>query len=352
VEGSAKGPDGNLYLAMALPKGKIFKVTPNGTASIYASFPVSDPNTTAIDFDSVNLRLAFDDKGNMYAPFIDLTNTTTKTPSAYNGVWMIPPGGGTCSLTSGPCTKIWPQNENTTPAVQFLDGVALDGKGSLYVADAQMGNIWKINIAAKTGQLWAGTDAGNNPNYLAGNPADFALGSPIGRGLGVTGLAMDTFATNLYAVTFDTGRTVRIPIKANGSAGTQQDILDLSSSDQELDAIFFDKVTQQLYVTRDETGFIGFVESLPCALSPVPTCSLAPYYDGHEILSTNVAALELGLTKSVTFNPIINNSLLGVTTGVVTAPGLLGDIDGVLYIDVFSDSDGTGAKILRAVPKL
>ncbi len=351
VEGSTKDALGNLYLAMASPKGKIFKVTPSGQVSVYATFPVSDPSPDSI-FNSVNLRLTFDLEGNLYAPFIDLSNYATKETTAMNGVWKIPPGGGNCNLNSGPCKKIWP-NGPTTPVVRFLDGVAVDNKGSLYVADAQMGNIWKVNIVKKTGKLWAGVDANNGTANLGGSPVDIALGSPEGRGLGVTGITLDTLGTALYAVNFDRGQALRIPIKADGSAGPQKILLDLSSQDRQMDAVFFDKITQNLYVTIDQTGFMAFNQSLlACIINGTigtPACTLAPFFDGHQVLSANLIKFQLGLENNVNLAVIIDDPRIGVTTGVNAAgPAIIGNLLGSLYIDVYSSTDGTGPKVMKA----
>lgn len=344
VEGSAMGHDGSLYLAMALPKGKIVKVMPDGTASIYASFPIGNADPTAVDFNGVNLRIAIDNNGDLYVPFISVTDTFSKTATAYTGIWKIPAGGGNCDLTSGPCTKIWPQNvQSLVPHLRFPDGVALDGKGNIYVSDSQMGNIWKVDISTGNGVLWAGVDAGSNPNYLAGNPADFLLNSPDGRGLGNVGLTIDDKAQNLYGANFDKGMVVRMPINTDGTAGQQQVILDLSAQDRQLDAIYFDKKANILYVTEDQDGFMAFVNTLGCFIQG--TCQLQFFQDGHKVLAADMS--NVGDYSAVTFHTVINDPIIGVTTGVVAGKG---DEKSSLYIDVFSSTDGSGPKVVRAVP--
>ncbi len=349
-EGSLRGLDGNLYVAMALPKGTIMKITPQGQASIYATFPLNNANPTAVDFNSVNLRLATDIKGNLYTAYISVTDTVTKTPSVYNGIWKIPVGGGHCDLNTGPCTKIWPQpNQTVTPVFQFGDGITLDqnafltGKGYIYVADAQMGNIIKLNLAQKTANVWAGVDVASNPNYLEGDPGNFVLGGPASRGLGVISLAIDQLGKNIYATNFDGGSIIRIPINKDGTAGMQQKLLDVSTQDRELDAIYLDPIANVLYATNDNMEFHAFLTSFSCAFSNPPTCSLVLPQDGHRVYA---GFLGNG-TGNVTFNPIIDNSILGTVTSV--APGDRLNFE-TLYLDVFSSTDGTGPKILRAVP--
>lgn len=343
VEGSAKDSKGNLYLAMALPKGKIFKVTPDGDVSVYATFPISNAqNPTAVDFDAVNLRLAFDKHDVMYATYIDVVDTVSKTPTAYTGVWKIPEGGGNCDLSSGPCVKIFPQNL-TTLLLRFPDGLDLDNKGNLYVADPQMGNIWKIDLNTRNGSVWAGVDANSSPNYLKGNPFYIILGfstNPlVNRGLGIVSLALDKKAENIYAATFDGGSVVRIPINEDGSAGAQQVLLDVSPQDKQLDAIYVDKKDGVVYVTHDNSQFNALINFI---FNGGP---FVPPIDGHEIFAGEVNKHD----NSVVFNSIINDPIIGVTTGVIN--GIDKKNDNTLYIDVFGSVEGaTTPKIVKAVP--
>ena len=182
-EGSVRGVDGSLYVAMALPKATIIRLKPNGNASVYATFPLNNADPTAVDFNGVTLRLATDNRGFLYAAYISVVATTTFVPSEYSGLWKIAPGGGPCDLASGPCTKIWPAPfQVVAPPFRFGNGLVLDlsadrtGKGSIYVADSTMGNIVKIDLKSGQAAVWAGVDAGSSPNYLGGNPGNFILG--------------------------------------------------------------------------------------------------------------------------------------------------------------------------------
>lgn len=346
VEGSAKDSKGNLYLAMALPKGIIFKVTPAAVASIYATFPISnatDPSAT--DFDAVNLRLAFDKHDVLYATYIDVDNPATKVPTAYTGVWHIPEGGGNCSLNSGPCVKIWPTS-TTTPLLRFPDGLALDergnDKGSLYVADAQMGNIWKVDINTGNAVLWSGVDANSSPNYLEGNPFNIILGfstnPSINRGLGIVSVALDKNANYLYAATFDGGKVVQIPINKDGTAGTQKVLLDVLPQDFQLDAIYFDDRKNTIYVTNDNDQFNALINFI---FNGGP---FFPPLDGHQIYAADASN-----PSNIQFTSILNDPVLGVTTGVIN--GIDKKNSPVLYIDVFGSVEGaTTPKIVTATP--
>lgn len=340
-EGSTKDKHGNLYLAMALPKGNIFKVTPDGDVSVYATFPISNAtDPTAVDFDAVNLRLAFDQKDNMYATYIDVDNPSSKIPTAYTGLWRIPPGGGSCSLTSGPCEKVWPAT-TTTPLLRFPDGVALDGNHTAYIADAQMGNIWQVDLKSGEGTLWSGTDAGSTPNYLKGNPQNIFLGfsanPAVNRGLGIVSLVVDSKDRNIYASTFDGAKVVKIPINKNGAAGSQEVVANFLSLDQELDAIYLDEKDNILYVTNINSQFNAFINFIfnggPFAL-PV---------DSHQVYAANLD------DDSPVFNSILNDPVLGTTAGVVN--GIGAKKNDVLYINVFGSVNGaTTPKVMTATP--
>jgi len=337
VEGSAKDSKGNLYLAMALPKGQILKVIPDGTVTIYATFPLSNAqDPTALDFDAVNLRLAFDKNDNLYASYIDVVDTISKTPTAYTGVWEIPVGGGQCVLSSGPCAMVWPKTL-TTPLLRFPDGIALGGRGILYVADSQMGNIWRVNLGTGSAILWSGVDANSSPNFLSGNPFDILLGfssDPVlNRGLGVTTIALDSEGGNLYAATFDRGAVVRVPVNNDGSAGTQEVVLDLSAQDQQLDGIYIDNKSATLFVTHEISQLNALVNFI---FNGGPFVSLI---DGHEVLAADLSQ------SNIIFSSLVNVPALGEAAAVITG---IGSKKKDLYVNVLGSTEGaTTPKIMK-----
>ncbi len=358
IEGSTRDNFGNIFVSAVQPKGEIFKITPDGHASLYATFDLGPEAATpfAADSNSVSFRLATDDLGDVYVSFRALDNTTSfveQTPTDMNGIWLVHPGGGHCSLDAkNTCEKIWPAigQQPTNPPLRWIDGIALDHRGSIYLADGQMGNIWKINLLTRKGALWAGVDAGSSPNYLAGSPFNIVLGSPIsGRGFGVLGLAYDYVENVLYGATFDTGSVVRIPVNNDGSAGKQSVLLNLSANNQNLDSIYvaqntFNPFDRKIYVGVDLVNFVPFAKYIGCALEGIAAfCPASPTTDsdGHEIWGAS-----LNDPKGITFTLLINNPELDIAASVVN--GVLDP--NILYLDALGENEASGAKVLKATP--
>ncbi|KTD03957.1 hypothetical protein Lgee_0407 [Legionella geestiana] len=349
VAGSTRDILGNIYVTMVVPKGQIFKITPAGKTSLYATLDIGSDDPAAIDNNNVAFRVTMDALANMYVSFRSVD--TTQNPTDMNGVWVVPAGGGHCALdSSNTCKKLFPAiGQTTNPVLRFVDGVTLDGFGNLYLADAQMGNVWKINLFSKNGALWAGTDAGSSPNFLAGNPIDILLGSPLsGRGFGVVGLDYDKLKNVLYATNFDTGSVIAVPVKLNGSAGKQSVSLNLSAEDRQLEAIqivddLFNVHGRKLVVANTLSGFIGFSKFVGCQQN-IPGFCPAPFVqpsNGQQLLSANLDA-----PGGLNFQPLINNPELQAPASVIN--GVLRSQ--TLYINALGQLDGSGSKILKATP--
>lgn len=375
-EGSTLGPNKNLFITFGSPRGKIFQVTSDGKASLYATLPASDYDLGLLN--GTGLRLAFDKSGNLYTFFIQ-KNLLGK-PTANFGLWKIPPGGGVCELQSGPCKKIWPApGETLYPNLRFGDGIALDNYGYVYIADSQMGNIWKVDLKDQSATLWAGHDSNSPTDVLTGNPNNFILGFAPGifggRGLGVISLALSDDNKHLYATNYDYGRVIDIPINTDGTPGTAKILVDLSKTDMQLDALFLDKNTNSLYATRIKQNMIGLVSFLGNVsllltlfllailitrlilrmkfISILTTLFLiligysiigallgwqllpTSLKDGHAILSAN-------LQNPTDFNILIDDPMLGTTSSVVA------DGNNNFYINVYSSDTDSGARIIKA----
>lgn len=349
VAGSTRDILGNIYVAMVVPKGQIFKITPAGKASLYASLDINGADPTAIDNNNVAFRITMDALANLYVSF--RAADVSQNPTEMNGVWVVPPGGGHCALdSSNTCKKLFPAiGQTTAPLVRYPEGVTLDNFGHLYLADAQMGNIWKINLFNKQGTLWAGTDAGSSPNYLVGSPLDILLGSPVsGRGFGVVGLDYDNIKHVLYGTNYDNGSVVAIPVKLNGSAGTQKEVLNLSAEDKQVEAIqivgdIFNVFGRKLVVTHTLSGFMGFSKFIGCQQN-IPGFCPAPYVqpaNGQELLSAN-----LDTPGELSFQPLIGSPELQSPSSVIN--GVLQSQ--TLYINALGQLDESGSKILKATP--
>ncbi len=349
LTGSTRDILGNIYVAMTVPKGQIFKITPTGKASLYASLDIGNADPTAIDNNNAAFRITMDALANLYVSFRAVDSA--QNPTDMNGVWVVPPAGGHCALdSSNTCKKLFPAiGQTTTPLIRFPEGVTLDNFGHLYLADAQMGNVWKINLFTKKGALWAGTDAGSSPNYLAGNPIDILLGSPLsGRGFGVVGLDYDNLKHVLYGTNYDNGSVIAIPVKLNGSAGKQKVVLNLSAEDKQLEAVqivgdIFNVYGRKLVVTNTLSGFIGFSKFLGCQQN-IPGFCPAPFVqpsNGQQLLSANLDAPE-----GLNFQPLINDPELQSPSSVIN--GVLQSQ--TLYINALGQLDASGSKILKAIP--
>jgi sugar lactone lactonase YvrE len=127
-------------------------------------------------------------------------------PMPATGIYKFAPAGGTGTL--------WSDGSAVTPPMNFPNG--LDFVGSdLYVADSG-GTIYKI-APSGAATVWS-TDP-----LLAPAPSLPTLcGFPLL--LGANGIVHD--ANNFYVANTDFGRLVKIPIQADGTAGTATALVD------------------------------------------------------------------------------------------------------------------------------
>ena len=153
---------GNLYIVDAL-NGRILESTTPGNATLLGTIPAS---TTTAPFPSIVIS----GDGTLY---VSSPNTAT--------IYKIPPGG---SPTAVP-----------TPGVTLLQpaGLALDGYGYLYVADAGANQIVRIDA-----------ENGGAPTALTLTGLSTALSSP-------QGLSVDA-AANLYVADANNNRIVEIDL--------------------------------------------------------------------------------------------------------------------------------------------
>ena len=90
----------------------------------------------------------------------------------------------------------------------YPDDIAVDSHGNIYLTDLTYAGIWKISPDGKQVDLWSAHPLLNwSPRPYSGLP------------LGVNDLALDRQEQNIYAVTDGDPMVLRIPIKADGTAG-------------------------------------------------------------------------------------------------------------------------------------
>jgi sugar lactone lactonase YvrE len=175
-------PNGTAYVAFAKAR-QIAEISPSGTTRILATLPApadGGVNTPALGFPlTVGIDRATD--GTLY--FLYATGTADLT-----GVWRLRPGGT-------------PQRIAPLPATSLPNGLALDQRTrSLYVADST-GVVWRVPTKGGTATVWSSDEE------LA--PAGF---------LGANGIKLRDGAA--WVTNLDRGTIVRIPLRANGNAGS------------------------------------------------------------------------------------------------------------------------------------
>jgi sugar lactone lactonase YvrE len=170
---------GTLYFSVG---GSVRRRTPGGEISVFGTLPIAEF--------AFALGVKVGPDGCVY------TASTSLSPNPGAFVWRI-------------CT---PGNVEQIAALDPTGGpndLAFDRDGNLFVTDPFLGQIWAIdrNGAAR---VWL-ADA-----LLKGNAAAPAL---LFHVQGVNGIAFDKHHRNLYVGNLDYGRIVRIPVRADGTAG-------------------------------------------------------------------------------------------------------------------------------------
>ncbi|MDX6355936.1 MAG: hypothetical protein QOF98_2839 [Streptomyces sp.] len=177
-ENIAVEPNGSADLTFNAAR-QVAHVSPNGAVSILATLPASSTGTA----EATGIVRASD--GTLYVNYLAGTAS---------GVYKLRPGGAPVLFAA-------------LPEVGFLNGLTLDERtGTLYATDSAKGAVWKV--ALKTGQasLWATAD-------------ELAPGTgPTAFGFGSNGIKVHDGA--VWVSNTDRGTLSRIPIRANGTAGT------------------------------------------------------------------------------------------------------------------------------------
>lgn len=158
-------------------------------------------------------------------PGVVLAALTSQDPATH-GVWRVTDGGSTERVAA------------LDPTGQ-PNGITTDDLGNIYVGDSLLGLVWRITPDGAT-EVWS-----DDPMLVG----DFDGGIP-GVSFGANGLTIRR--GSLYVANTDSARVVRIPIRAEGSAGTAQvfveDPLLLGADDLRFDLL------GNLYVTTDGLG--------------------------------------------------------------------------------------------------
>ncbi len=166
-EGIAIDHQGNAYLSLVFA-GKIKKVTTEGVTSDFAQIP-----------DNWLLGMTFDQKGNLMV-------------LGSSGVWKVTPAGVATLFA-------------TIPAHYFINDLAADNRGNLYITDSFRYAIWKVDAQANV-TLWC-----EDP-LLQGAVSIFP------NTLGPNGIRFTNNLKTLHVAITSAGRLVAIDVLPDGSA--------------------------------------------------------------------------------------------------------------------------------------
>lgn len=214
---------GDVYLSMS---NIVWKVHPDGrhAPAPFATLPVPADGAT------FSMGLKFGPDGYLYAG-----SASFNPANDASHVWRISPSGQVSEYA-----HLDPNG--------FPNDLAWDDHGDLYVTDAWLGVVYKIDAPGHA-SVWL-----SDP-LLDGDPAHPAFGF---HAFGVDGIAFDTNKKNLYLTNLDYGEILRVPIDKHGDPGD----VTVYAGDARLvgaDGIAFDK-DENLYVAANVQNQIAVVD--------------------------------------------------------------------------------------------
>ena len=182
---------GNMYLGLFF-QGAILKITPSGAQSTLVTFPHGS--------ETLGVRVGPD--GNLYAA------VASTDPNADGSVWRVSPDGHTMQKIAN--IPAIPADAGYPP---FPNGLVFDSQGNLFVSESFGAAVYRISHRGGPAELWA------QDSLLQGTTADTPCGTHFsGLPIGANGLAFDSHGNLLVANTTESA-IVRIPVRADGSAG-------------------------------------------------------------------------------------------------------------------------------------
>jgi sugar lactone lactonase YvrE len=198
---------GNVFMTMA---NVITKVAPDGRQSTYASLPLPGG--------AFALGIKVGPDGALYCA----SGGFDQHPDAA-AIWRIDRADHAVRFAK-------------LDARGFPNDLVFDAAGAMYVTEPFLARIYRIDQRGDV-QTWLAHES------LAGNPDAPVLAV---HAFGADGLALDATEENLYVGNLDAGAIVRIPIGADGSAGTPETFVQ-NSLLKGADGIAFDR-SGTLYV--------------------------------------------------------------------------------------------------------
>jgi sugar lactone lactonase YvrE len=180
--------EGNIYLSLG-SKGQIRKIAPDGSKSTtFAVLPTG--KFDLFNFKGILGALVMDPAGNLYA-------TVVASDPENKGIWKITPDGQ---------PLLWAK----LPPESAPNGITIDGKGNLYVADSLLMLVWRVPQGSRTMEKWA-------VHELLGKTGNKYLPGPNG---------LKFWQGDLYVSVSNSRHVVKIPVQSDGSAGKPEIYID------------------------------------------------------------------------------------------------------------------------------
>ncbi|HAL49514.1 MAG TPA: hypothetical protein DCP37_17335 [Dehalococcoidia bacterium] len=159
-------------------------MTPGGDVSAFANLPPAPEGAFG------TLGMDFNDAGELFVAMASFDPTT-------HGIWKVSADGTEAAVFA---------SLDVTGLPNVLD---FHSDGNLFASDTLGGAVWKIG-ADGTAETWIA-----DPLLAGLNPP-----GPLGIPIDSNGVIFDADESNLYVAVTDFNRVVKIPVNADGSAGT------------------------------------------------------------------------------------------------------------------------------------
>lgn len=249
--------DGDLYVGMA-EADKVAKITPSGSVTMIAEGPS--------DVGMYILGVAVNPAGDIF--FTEAFGD--RDPPAHYGVYKIPAGGGAVAAV--------------TKSLLSARDIDIDG-GKLYVTERFSNRVYEVDESGSV-SVWAESPLLTMDATACGQSRpvctslSFRCAEQAG---GPSGITHD--ANNRYVTEPDHGRIVRIPINADGTAGTP---VVYAESCDELQGI--------VDIAVEKPGVLIGVRS-------VPTDAIVEIRNNGQTIKTLHAGAPLSTPDSITYDP-------------------------------------------------
>jgi sugar lactone lactonase YvrE len=273
--------NGNIVVSLALT-GEIRRITPGGAETTVAFMPIAPEVQPCQNSFGVAIMggVTIDPLGNIYA-------SVASCDAARLGVYRV-------SALDGAVTQI-----AHLPAGALPNGIAYRA-GWLYVADANLGRVWRVAVDGSSTTVWTA-------HALLEPLPDFFPG-PNG---------LQIFHDEVYVSVSDRGHIIAFPIQADGSAGPAR----VHAQGVQLDDFAFD-VRGNIYGTTDPFNTLLLIP--PDGTQPTVLLTAADGLDGPSSCAFGVHGdnthLYINNAAFPFFSQTFRPSILRIDTGIPGMP--------------------------------